>query len=166
MTLDELLEEARRALQTGYSGPADPRANRMPDRRAYRYYAAQGLLAPPDEMRGRVGLYSERHLHALVALKRLQAEGKTLGEIRELFHQADASTLAQLAQPPVLPRRGRRRGARQLSEFRVGPGLTLHFDPPVKRSRVLERRLAKAARSMRRAVRAARRSESGEEPDE
>lgn len=158
MTLDELLEAARRALQTGYSGPADTRAGRLPDRRAYRYYAAQGLLAPPDQLRGRVGLYSESHLHRLVALKRLQAQGHTLSEIREIFERADATTLEQLAQPPVHPRRGRRHGPRTLSELRLDAGLTLHFDPPVQRSRRLERQLKKAARSMRRSVRAARRS--------
>lgn len=81
-TIDELAEQAARALAVGYDGPADARARAVPDLRTLRYYTTLGLLDRPVEMRGRTALYARRHLLQIVAIKRLQADGLALAEIQ------------------------------------------------------------------------------------
>ena len=52
-------------------------------------------------MRGRVALYGPRHLLQLVALKRRQAEGRTLAEIQAELAGATDEALAQVARVPA-----------------------------------------------------------------
>ena len=52
-TLDELCEEAERALGREAPAPADGRVREVPDRRTIRYYTTLGLLDRPAELRGR-----------------------------------------------------------------------------------------------------------------
>jgi DNA-binding transcriptional MerR regulator len=54
----------------------------VPDRRTARYYTSLGLLDGPQEFRGKIGLYGERQLLQLLAIKRLQAQGEPLDAIQ------------------------------------------------------------------------------------
>jgi DNA-binding transcriptional MerR regulator len=96
-TIDELSGAVEAALAEGYDGPPNARVRGVPDERTIRYYTTLGLLDRAHEMRGRTALYGRRHLLQLVAIKKLQAQGRTLAEIqRTLFGQTDA-TLARMA---------------------------------------------------------------------
>jgi DNA-binding transcriptional MerR regulator len=99
-TLDELLERVSAALTAEYSGAPNGRVRDVPDRRAVRWYATTGLVDRPSAMRGRTALYQQRHLLQLVAVKRLQSEGRTLAEIQAELAGATDTTLAAIARVP------------------------------------------------------------------
>ena len=82
-TLDELVARVSGALGTAdYPGAPNGRVREVPDRRAIRWYTTIGLLDRPAGMRGRTALYGPRHLAQLVAIKRRQAQGRSLAEIQ------------------------------------------------------------------------------------
>jgi hypothetical protein len=100
-TLDELVERVRSALaEAEYPGAPNGRVRDVPDRRAVRWYATTGLVDRPAAMRGRVALYGPRHLLQLVAVKRRQAEGRSLAEIQAELTGATDATLAGIARVP------------------------------------------------------------------
>ena len=100
-TLDELVERVRAALaEAEYPGAPNGRVRDVPDRRAIRWYATTGLVDRPAAMRGRVALYGPRHLLQLVAVKRRQAEGRSLAEIQAELAGATDATLAGIARIP------------------------------------------------------------------
>ncbi|WP_328709636.1 MerR family transcriptional regulator [Microbispora hainanensis] len=87
------------------NGP-EPRANgrvrEVPNERLIRWYTTIGLLDPPLGRRGRVALYGRRHLLQLVAVKRRQAEGRSIADIQaELAGATDAMLMrvAGLTEP-------------------------------------------------------------------
>jgi hypothetical protein len=61
---------------------ANGRVRDVPNERLIRWYATVGLVDPPLSRRGRVARYGPRHLLQLVAIKRRQAEGRSLAEIQ------------------------------------------------------------------------------------
>src|SRR5688572_31550630 len=82
-TLDELVARVSAALEAAdYPGAPNGRVREVPDRRAIRWYTTIGLLDRPDGMRGRSALYGPRHLAQLVAIKRRQAQGRSLAQIQ------------------------------------------------------------------------------------
>ncbi|GAA3625660.1 hypothetical protein GCM10022267_09850 [Lentzea roselyniae] len=99
-TLDELLERVSAALTAEYSGAPNGRVRDVPDRRAVRWYATTGLVDRPSAMRGRTALYEKRHLLQLVAVKRLQSQGRTLAEVQAELAGATDTTLAAIARVP------------------------------------------------------------------
>jgi len=99
-TLTELAERVAGALSSGYDGQANRRVTEVPDVRSIRYYTTLGLLDRPAEMRGRIALYGPRHLWQLVAIKRLQADGRTLAEIQQELTGAPDVALRRLAAIP------------------------------------------------------------------
>ncbi len=100
-TIDELAMAVQQALATvPYSGQSSGRVRQVPDRRTIRYYTTLGLLDKPSEMRGRTAYYGPRHLQQLVAIKRLQSEGKPLVQIQTILAGASDSTLATWAALP------------------------------------------------------------------
>lgn len=94
-TIGELALAAQQALaNTAYPGQTSARVREIPDRRTIRYYTTIGLLDKPAEMRGRTAYYGRRHLLQLVAIKGLQAQGKSLVEIQaELTGVSDSALL-------------------------------------------------------------------------
>jgi DNA-binding transcriptional MerR regulator len=98
--MDELVERVRDALAAEYSGAPNGRVRDLPDRRAIRWYTTTGLVDRPLGMRGRTALYGPRHLLQLVALKRRQAEGRTLAEIQAELAGADDEALTAVARVP------------------------------------------------------------------
>jgi MerR family copper efflux transcriptional regulator len=55
---------------------------------AIRYYEAQGILPPPTRWPNRYRIYSEEAVKLLLFIKRAQALGITLKEIKPLLHLA------------------------------------------------------------------------------
>src|SRR5580704_14966882 len=86
------------------SGAAPVRANGrvrdVPNERLVRWYVTVGLVDPPLSRRGRVAQYGRRHLLQLVAVKRLQAEGRSLAEIQAELAGATDEALAAVARVP------------------------------------------------------------------
>lgn len=95
-TIDELAERAAQTLAERDVRAPNGRVSAAPDRRAIRWYATIGLLDPPLRTRGRVARYGERHLLQLVAVKRRQAEGRSLAEIQTELAGATDATLRQV----------------------------------------------------------------------
>jgi DNA-binding transcriptional MerR regulator len=105
-TLDELTERVGAALSVGYHGQPSGRVRDLPDRRAIRWYTTIGLVDRPATIRGRTAMYGPRHLLQLAAIKRLQAQGRSLVAIQaELAGATDAqlARVAQLADPTWPP---------------------------------------------------------------
>ncbi|MFD4668175.1 MerR family transcriptional regulator [Lentzea sp. NPDC058450] len=100
-TLDELLDRVSAALTAEYSGAPNGRVRDVPDRRAVRWYATTGLVDRPSAMRGRTALYEKRHLLQLVAIKRLQSEGRTLADVQAELTGATEATLTAIARVPA-----------------------------------------------------------------
>ena len=101
-TIDELAQLVGEALAVDYSGQTNGRVREVPDRRTIRWYTTIGLLDRPAAMRGRTALYGRRHLLQLVAVKRLQADGRTIAEAQEALLGIDESTLDAIARLPEL----------------------------------------------------------------
>ncbi len=72
----------------------------MPNERLVRWYVTVGLVDPPLSRRGRVARYGRRHLLQLVAVKRRQAEGRSLAEIQAELAGATDEKLAAVARVP------------------------------------------------------------------
>jgi DNA-binding transcriptional MerR regulator len=101
-TVAELAELAAGALAAGgLPGHGMTRANGrvrdVPNDRLIRWYATVGLVDPPLSRRGRVARYGPRHLLQLVAIKRRQAEGRSLAEIQAELAGATNASLAAVA---------------------------------------------------------------------
>jgi DNA-binding transcriptional MerR regulator len=85
------------------SGPAraNGRVRDVPNERLVRWYVTVGLVDPPLSRRGRVARYGRRHLLQLVAVKRRQAEGRSLAEIQAELAGATDDVLATIARVPA-----------------------------------------------------------------
>ncbi|MCO1655633.1 MerR family transcriptional regulator [Pseudonocardia humida] len=103
-TIDELAARVAAALGDGYPGAPNGRVRDLPNARAIRWYATKGLVDRPAAMRGRTALYGPRHLLQLVAVKRRQAQGRSLVQIQAELAGADEAALRAIAgSPDALP---------------------------------------------------------------
>ena len=102
-TLDGLTAAVAAVLAEGYEGASSGRVRDFPDRRTIRYYTTLGLIDRPASMRGRTALYDRKHLLQIVAIKKLQARGRTLSEIQQVLAGRPLSELALIADAPVPP---------------------------------------------------------------
>jgi DNA-binding transcriptional MerR regulator len=100
-TLGELTARVAAALAVGYRGQSSGRVRDLPDQRAVRWYTTLGLVDRPSAMRGRTALYGRRHLLQLVAIKRLQAAGRSLAEVQQELAAASDERLEHLADLPT-----------------------------------------------------------------
>ena len=99
-TLDELARRAGAALAADAVRPPNSRVRDRPDGRSIRWYATIGLVDRPLTGPGRSARYGPRHLLQVVAVKRLQAEGRSLAQIQERLSGATDSTLQRIARLP------------------------------------------------------------------
>jgi hypothetical protein len=108
-TLSDLVAEATAHL-AALPPPRNGQVRAVPDERTIRYYATLGLLDRPAAMRGRTALYARRHLAQVVAIKRMQAAGKSLADIQALWSTLDDPTLERMSgvSLPARSRAGRR----------------------------------------------------------
>ena len=99
-TLDELVRRVAHSLaDPAYPGAPNGRVRDLPDRRVVRWYTTTGLVDRPA-MQGRTALYNARHLLQIVAVKRRQAEGRSLAEIQAELAGATDETLRRVAAVP------------------------------------------------------------------
>jgi hypothetical protein len=99
-TLDELVRRVAVGLaDPAYPGAPNGRVRDLPDRRVVRWYTTTGLVDRPA-MQGRTALYGTRHLLQIVAVKRRQAEGRSLAEIQDELAGATDETLRRVAAVP------------------------------------------------------------------
>jgi DNA-binding transcriptional MerR regulator len=110
LTLPGLVAEVARRI-AALPAPRNGQVRAVPDERTVRYYGTIGLLDRPAAMRGRTALYGRKHVAQVVAIKRLQAMGRSLSEIQQLWPTLDDTTLARMsgvelppaAKPPARP---------------------------------------------------------------
>ncbi|HEU4733436.1 MAG TPA: MerR family transcriptional regulator [Kofleriaceae bacterium] len=102
-TLPELVAQVAARI-AALPAPRNGQVRAIPDERTVRYYATIGLLDRPAAMRGRTALYGPRHVAQVVAIKRLQAMGRSLSEIQTLWPTLDAHTLARMSGVALEPR--------------------------------------------------------------
>jgi DNA-binding transcriptional MerR regulator len=95
-TLPELVAEVATRI-AALPAPRNGQVRAIPDDRTVRYYATIGLLDRPSAMRGRTALYGRKHAAQVVAIKRLQAMGRSLSEIQTLWPTLDDPTLARMS---------------------------------------------------------------------
>jgi len=100
-TLAELAGRVAQALAAADVRSPNGRVTEMPDGRVIRWYATIGLVDRPSGMRGRTALYGQRHLLQLVAIKRRQAQGRSLAEIQAELAGATDATLRSVAAVPA-----------------------------------------------------------------
>jgi DNA-binding transcriptional MerR regulator len=95
------------------AGPprANGRVRDIPNERLIRWYGTVGLVDPPLSRRGRVARYGQRHLLQLVAVKRRQAEGKSLAEVQAELAGLTDEALAAIAGVPALGPAAERQGS-------------------------------------------------------
>jgi DNA-binding transcriptional MerR regulator len=101
LTIRELAATAAAAVAAADVRGPNRRVTDLPDERTIRWYATIGLLDRPTGNRGRTSLYGERHVLQLVAIKRRQAEGRTLAEIQAELLGATDRTLRRIAALPA-----------------------------------------------------------------
>ncbi|GAA2115689.1 MerR family transcriptional regulator [Actinomadura alba] len=104
-TITELAAAATTAL-SGEPAQVNGRVRDMPNERLIRWYTTIGLVDPPAGRRGRIALYGRRHLLQLIAVKRRQAEGRTIAQIQvELAGATDATlrSIARIPSPDAVP---------------------------------------------------------------
>lgn len=103
-TINELAERVAEALAEVPVGQTSGRVRDVPDRRAIRWYTTIGLLDRPIPTAGRAAHYGRRHLLQIVAIKRRQAQGKSLAHIQaELVGASDEQLAAIALVPPGAP---------------------------------------------------------------
>lgn len=97
-TLEQLVQAVAAALTT-----MDPlrKAGSPPSPRTVRYYTDVGVIDAPSGRRGLNAIYGQRHFLQLLAIKRLQAQGLPLSDIRAQVASAPTSRLKDLAKPGV-----------------------------------------------------------------
>ncbi|MCV7198070.1 hypothetical protein [Mycobacterium angelicum] len=96
-TLDELVRRVAVALaDPAYPGAPNGRVRELPNRRVVRWYTTTGLVDRPT-MQGRTALYGTRQLLQIIAVKRRQAEGRSLAEIQSELAGATDKTLRRVA---------------------------------------------------------------------
>lgn len=104
-TIGELAGRAAALLSSSRSeaGVGDGRVREVPNERLIRWYTTIGLLDPPLARRGRVALYGRRHLLQLVAVKRRQADGRSIAAIQAELAGATDAMLQRIAALPADP---------------------------------------------------------------
>lgn len=94
-TLDELVAEVATRL-AGVEQDSG-RVRDVPDQRTVRYYTTLGLVDGPEDRSGKLGLYGERQLLQVLAIKRLQSRGDTLATIQSKLMGLSTTRLRSIA---------------------------------------------------------------------
>jgi DNA-binding transcriptional MerR regulator len=102
------------------------------DARSVRYYQTIGLLDRPLRYDGRTAIYGVRHLHQLVCVRALQAQGLSLSQVqRALSGATDAQLAAAVADAlgQAAPAPAPRPEPRALRAVALAPGVIVTIDP-------------------------------------
>jgi DNA-binding transcriptional MerR regulator len=156
--LEHLVTAVNRQIAGAGLASDDERVAAQLDARTVRYYQTLGLVSKPARYDGRQAVYTYQHLLQLVAIKALQAQGLSLGQVQgwlpaqpvAALQAALAGSLTELreSRAPVSlaapapqhlrqpdPAFSQTRLASDAAEpvglpaFRLAPGVTLLIDP-------------------------------------
>jgi DNA-binding transcriptional MerR regulator len=117
-TLDELTAQVAARLDRAGFAQGNGQVSPVPDRRTLRYYTTIGLLDRPLAIRDRQAVYGERHVLQALAVKRLQALGRSLAEIQAQLAGLPDQQLDALARPDQAgPSEGSEPAARRSARF-------------------------------------------------
>jgi DNA-binding transcriptional MerR regulator len=94
-TLSEFVAVAAERI-AALPAPKNGQVRAVPDERTVRYYGTLGLLDKPM-LQGRTALYGPRQLAQVIAIKRLQATGRSLAEIQALWPTLDDASLRRMS---------------------------------------------------------------------
>jgi hypothetical protein len=137
-TLDELVRRVAASLaDPAYPGAPNGRVRELPDRRAVRWYTTTGLVDRPATQ-GRTAVYGSRHLLQIVAVKRRQAEGRSLAEIQAELAGATDETLRRVAAVPDDLITAEAARPREPSAERPGHRRRFWADPPAAAASVAD----------------------------
>ncbi len=100
----ELVGFVEQCISAFPAAPKNGQVRAVPDERTVRYYGTIGLLDKPIAMRGRTALYGRKHVAQIIAIKRLQADGRSLAEIQALWPKLDDATLSRMSGVQFPPR--------------------------------------------------------------
>lgn len=133
LPLPELVEAAAALLQRA-PAPEDERVSAVPDARTIRYYQSLGLVERPGRYAGRVALYGLRQLVQVVAVKLLQAQGHSLGQIQRALaglphERLEAAVLSQLTGAPAPSVETPPTPITALVTAEIAPGVIVTVDP-------------------------------------
>lgn len=101
-TLAELTEHVDAVLRAEGIRQDNGQVAEAPNGRTVRWYQSIGLLRRPEQ-RGRVAFYGRAHLAELVAIKRLQSGGLSLGDVQARLQGLSDEAVLALAALPELP---------------------------------------------------------------
>lgn len=82
MTIDELCDLVNAKLEDDAVVPSDSRATSIVTPRNVRYYRTLGLMSAPTRVGGRSD-YNSTHLDEVLRIKRAQANGSSLSELKQ-----------------------------------------------------------------------------------
>lgn len=99
-TLKALVAQVALALEHMSLDQDSGRVSDIPSARTIRYYTTHGLMDKPLGFKGRTALYGAKHLLQIIAIKRLQTLGLTLGEIQDRLAGLDEAALQEVARLP------------------------------------------------------------------
>jgi hypothetical protein len=99
-TLQELVDRVANQI-AALPAPKNGQVRAVPDERTIRYYQTIGLLDRPLATRGRTALYGDKHVAQIVAIKRMQAMGRSLAEIQLVWPSLDAVALTRMSGIPI-----------------------------------------------------------------
>ncbi|MBL7496798.1 MerR family transcriptional regulator [Frankia sp. CNm7] len=103
-TLAQLPDQVAALLAGNYTGQSSGRVGELPTARTIRWYTTIGLVDRPVAASGRAVLYGPRHALQLAAIKKLQAEGRSLAEIQErLVGASNRQLTAVVGRPSAKP---------------------------------------------------------------
>lgn len=98
MDIDELCEIVNRTITEAGIEVTDGRTAQTVTPRNVRYYRTIGLLEPPRRDGGRA-VYDDDHVRAIVAIKRAQAAGRSLEELKPRRVDVDTAGLVRMLSP-------------------------------------------------------------------
>ncbi len=118
-SLEELSERINSWCEEHEVVPASGQAGEIVSERNIRYYRTLGLMDAPEG-----GVYGEKHLLQLTAVRLLQAQGRPLRQIRELLYGRSVQELREI----------RRRGLAEAQRTSAAVRLTLPVEDELWRA--------------------------------
>ncbi len=93
--VQQLVEAASNVLASGVAPQEKKTVSELPDERTVRFYISQSLL-PEAKKEGRQKVFTDLHLFALLAIKKLQSDGLPITIIRSLIENRSEEELRTL----------------------------------------------------------------------
>lgn len=112
----ELADAAERVLAADGRMQEKGTVANYPNERTIRFYIGRGLLPPANDRRGSALVFGYHHLLALIAIKRLQADGMPINIIGQIIAGKSEAELEELIKGPATAASREQPPATQLSQ--------------------------------------------------